>query len=117
MDIISDSTDFTRRWVSICEKSDQEEAKWIADLRLRGFKAAHPNDGWVDRKRKRVTLVYPQFNDGVNVGDLVMLGWPSDPIVKRRPIRIISKQGGPLLQGWAFEDVDKSKCITLAPWF
>jgi hypothetical protein len=49
-------------------------------------KASHPDDGWVDRKGRRntfgyvpeadsVQFAYPQFNDGVKVGDKIALGW------------------------------------------
>jgi hypothetical protein len=52
------------------------ERAWIADLRQRGVKAAHPDDGWVDRTHSTLFLCYPQFNDGVGVGDIVALGTP-----------------------------------------
>jgi hypothetical protein len=50
--------------------------RWIEELRFRGVKAAHPDDGWVLRESNEVTLTYPQFNDGLCVGDLLALGWP-----------------------------------------
>ena len=53
-----------------------EEQEWVARLRLEGIKAAHPDDGWVNREKNEVMLCYPQFNDGLNVGDLLALGWP-----------------------------------------
>ena len=64
---------------AIVDKMKAEEEQWIEDLRKQGFKAAHPNDGWVDRERKEVHLQYPQFNDGVKQGDRIMLGWASQP--------------------------------------
>jgi hypothetical protein len=53
-----------------------QKREWIAGLRARGVKAAHPDDGWVDRDKNRVHLCYPDFNDGLKVGDLLALGWP-----------------------------------------
>lgn len=53
-----------------------EEAQWVAELRAGGVKASHPNDGWVDRAAYKVHLCYPQFNDGLEVGDLLALGSP-----------------------------------------
>jgi len=56
--------------------SDRVEAtkSWVAVLRNKGVKAAHPNDGWVDRGLKNVKFCYPNFNDGVVVGDRIALG-------------------------------------------
>lgn len=55
-----------------------ERERWIADLRAQGVKAAHPDDGWVSRppQEECVHLEYPDFNDGLGVGDLLALGRP-----------------------------------------
>lgn len=57
-----------------------EEKQWVAQLRSIGIKAAHPDDGWVDRKKSEhhdfVQFSYPQFDDGVRAGDKIALGWP-----------------------------------------
>jgi hypothetical protein len=53
-----------------------EQAAWIAALRAAGIAAAHPDDGWVDRRRQTLELVYPDFNDGVQIGSRVALGRP-----------------------------------------
>lgn len=65
---------FSAHWGRIIEEGRQAELGWIKLLRLLGFKASHPNDGWVDRERKTISFCYPQFNDGARGGDLVMLG-------------------------------------------
>jgi hypothetical protein len=70
-------------WHRVCDELEQEEAEWIAMLRSKGVKAAHPDDGWVDRRKNTVLFTYPQFNDGAAVGDLVALGWPQHD--KRQP--------------------------------
>ena len=62
----------------ICKKHEDKEKQWINELREQGFKASHPNDGWVDREKNIIRLVYPQFDDGAKVGDKIMLGWHSD---------------------------------------
>jgi hypothetical protein len=64
------------RAVAIDRQMASEKAQWIADLRSQGVKAAHPDDGWVDRDENKVHLCYPDFNDGLVVGDLLALGWP-----------------------------------------
>lgn len=70
-------------------------------LRRNGVKAAHPDDGWVNRERNGVRFCYPQFNDGAGVGDTVALGWPD----RHRLVTIIEVEplifGGELL---LFED-------------
>jgi len=37
---------------------------WVAWLRSLGVKAAHPDDGWVDRRKSEVHLCYPYFDAG-----------------------------------------------------
>lgn len=64
-----------------------EQVAWIAALRGAGVKAAHPDDGWVNRERNTVHLAYPQFNDGLSVGDLLALGWPGDEVDRERGVR------------------------------
>jgi hypothetical protein len=51
-----------------------EQREWVARLRSEGVKAAHPDDGWVDRDANKVHLAYPDFNDGLTIGDLLALG-------------------------------------------
>lgn len=68
--------DFVSTFARIVSEQREREAEWIKQLRAAGVKAAHPDDGWVDRDVNVVTLVYPQFNDGAAVGDVVALGWP-----------------------------------------
>ncbi len=54
---------------------ESEEKEWIKKLRADGIKASHPDDGWVDRDVNKVFLSYPQFNDGIQIGDRIALGW------------------------------------------
>jgi hypothetical protein len=61
---------------AIVDGMERDENSWIANLRKEGFKAAHPNDGWINRVDKNFILCYPQFDDGVTLGSMVMLGWP-----------------------------------------
>ena len=62
---------------------------WVASLIEQGYAAAHPDDGWVDRRKNQVGLAYPLFRSGkINVGDKIALGnyitWRS--VVVRRVI-------------------------------
>lgn len=79
--------------VDIEQRMAGEQSEWIANLRANGVKAAHPDDGWVDRDRspQRVHLEYPQFNDGLDVGDLLALGWP---FAKTRIVRVTAIEDG-----------------------
>ena len=76
--LVSGQPEFVALWNRICDKSQLEQDEWIAHLRSAGVKASHPNDGWVDRDNFTLNLVYPDFDDGVDVGDLVALGRPND---------------------------------------
>jgi len=65
-------------WNDICDEYEKGKENAIQKLRNEGVKAAHPDDGWVDREKNYVILTYPQFNDGVDVEDVIALGWHSD---------------------------------------
>jgi len=93
--------DLVAAWVDGVNKAQTAESEWIKNLRIEGYKAAHPNDGWVNREENKIHLAYPQFNDGLQVGDKMMLGWASG---NERPIRITGIEKG-LLDYYLFEDL------------
>jgi hypothetical protein len=70
--------EFMSVFARVCEEHRQRKTEWIEQLRADGVKAARPDDGWVDREADIVTGpdCYPDFNDGVEVGDLIALGDP-----------------------------------------
>ena len=64
-------------WEDIGARMENDKATWTERLRAMGVKLAHPDDGWVDRKRNRFSWSwYPQFDDRPEVGDLVAFGCP-----------------------------------------
>lgn len=73
---VSGQADAVGRALAIDRDMQAQRRQWIADLRERGIKAAHPDDGWVDRDEDKIHLCYPDFNDGLAVGGLLALGWP-----------------------------------------
>lgn len=83
-------------WDQVGAEMAHDQARANAQLRAQGVKAAHPDDGWVDRQCNSVQFVYPAFDDGVQVGDLIALGWPWPGY---RLVRVIGIQDrrGPLL--------------------
>lgn len=87
--------DMVARWAQICREAHDRDEAWIAMLRREGIKAAHPDDGWVDREKNTVCFAYPQFNDGAGVGDKIALGWASG---KWRIVTIT----GRAVERWAF---------------
>lgn len=89
-----DLVDAFRRAV---ERATGEEDGWIARLRADGVRAAHPDDGWVDRDAGTVRFVYPQFDDGVVPGCVVALGWPDG----HRLVRLLERIGDTGLE-WRF---------------
>ena len=97
---------FVQSWIDICEEWKQEEERWVSKLKEEWFKASHPNDWWVNRKENYVILQYPQFDDGVEVGNLIMLWWAHDKPSKNRPVKVTSiKYGSMGLEYFYFDDI------------
>lgn len=94
--VVSGNADAVDLAVSIDQDLRARECDWIDSLREQGVKAAHPDDGWVDRDENKVHLAYPQFNDGLTVGDLLALGWDD----KWRLVRVTETSELQGLGGW-----------------
>ena len=90
-------------YYKIVAKIKIDEQIWIEKLRADGVKACHPNDGWVDRENNKIHLCYPLFNDGVGVGDKIMLGWVNDK--KSERLVEVTKIENSLLTYYHFKDV------------
>jgi len=99
---------FLNTWINVCREGHRREQQYLVALRQRGCKAAHPDDGWVGREKNELQFVYPHFNDGVKVGDLVALGYEFDRTT--RIVRLTERRKGRIfddLVKWAFEEVEK----------
>lgn len=76
--VLTANSDAGMRFVQLFAQAQKEyrdkKAAWVEQLRADGVKAAHPNDGWVDRENRVAQLCYPQFYDGLAVGDWLALG-------------------------------------------
>lgn len=88
--VVSGHAEHVAQAAAIDNDMQRQERDWIAGLRAQGIKAAHPDDGWVGRDCDRIHLCYPQFNDGLAVGDLLALGWPWR---ETRIVRIVETSG------------------------
>jgi hypothetical protein len=105
--VVSGEPEYVVRAKFLDDRMHDDKQAWIARLRAHGVKAAHPDDGWVDRRQNKVHLCYPQFNDGLEVGDLLALG---DPFGGTRFVRVTAtSELGPLQVTpgpwyWHFED-------------
>ena len=95
------SGDLVSAWVDSVNNAQKSESEWIKRLKREGYKAAHPNDRWVNRKDNKIHLCYPQFNDGLQVGDNIMFGSSSGD---ERPVKIIGIEKGPPTY-YLFEDL------------
>lgn len=87
--------------------------KFIQILRNDGFKCCHPNDGWVDRENNEIYLAYSYFNDGLDIGELLMIAY--NPTCTNngeiRPVKIIDKIKRVIGSGfnYKFEDIKIKK--------
>lgn len=113
--------DVRKLWNDLCDKAETDERKWIAMLRSKGIKAAHPDDGWVSRKGQRdhmgrmgdnsVALCYPQFNDGIKSGDFIALGWPEKFRIVRATIFDEKYTRFVGAEKWYFEEWPKENAL------
>lgn len=89
--IVCGQPEHVARAVQIWQSMQDEERDWIRDLRARGVKAAHPDDGWVKRDENTVHLEYPQFGSvrTLEIGDLIALGSPDRSFLRPRPTRLV----------------------------
>jgi hypothetical protein len=78
--------------VAFAAQAEQEAAArmqdWVSALIARGVKAAHPDDGWVDREANSVTFAYARFDLDPQIGDLIALGDPEE----YRLVRVVDRQ-------------------------
>ena len=103
----SNNAEFIHTWNEVGKKMEDEERRWIEYLRSQGVKAAHPDDGWVDRENNNVLLQYPQFNDGVKIGDTIALGWSWN---KTRLVKVVDIVISPLVgKRYVFEPIKPEK--------
>lgn len=61
-------------WERGCREMEDRVDLYIKALKDGGFKAAMPNDGWVNWDTKELHFAYPWFHDKPQVGDMVALG-------------------------------------------
>ncbi|EML6324772.1 hypothetical protein QCQ60_005101 [Bacillus cereus] len=103
----SNNAEFVHTWNNVVDEYNENERQWIANLRLQGVKASHPDDGWVDRVKNTVFFSYPQFNDYPKVGDIIALGWAS----KWRLVKVVAIEERYI--GWKprykFEPIEQEK--------
>jgi hypothetical protein len=96
---------FAATWARIVAESKASMSAWVAMLREQGIKAAHPDDGWVDRNKNTVHFAYPNFggDHSVKEGSLIALGRPD----KWRIVRITGCRDSILgsMRWWSFEEV------------
>lgn len=69
---------FVAAFLKDCANRSERERAWVAELIVKGYKAAHPDDGWVDRSKNSIVLSYPYFNSGLKINDIMALGCPEE---------------------------------------
>lgn len=94
--------DFMALYAKASEDFEKNEKAWIQMLREKGIVASHPDDGWVDRKENTAQMVYPHFNDGIEIGSLIALG----RVDKWRVVRVVD-----IIQSELFKETKRYKFV------
>lgn len=67
----------------IVANDKKENKEWINKLMYLGIKAAHPDDGWVDRNKNEILFCYPYFKRNIMLDDKIVLGsWEKYRVVQ-----------------------------------
>ena len=72
------STAFYEGYRKVIAQNKRDMDGWIKRLERDEVKAAHPDDGWVDRENNEVHLEYSNFLRKIEVGDRIALGTPKE---------------------------------------
>lgn len=99
---ISGRPDLVNTFYDAIISYETKEKEWITRLRNEGYKASHPNDGWIDRENNKMLFVYPQFNDGVDIGDKIVIGSHDS---KERSVILTGKSEGYFNDYYNFKDI------------
>lgn len=79
-------------FVAQMQRTHEEHLKammgWVEYLKSFDIKAAHADDGWVDREKNKIVFSYPDFILPIEVGDHIAIGTPE----KWRIVRVIRKE-------------------------
>lgn len=65
---------FCKIFQKVGTESEQQKREWLKLLTDLGVAAAHPDDGWVDRKENSVILCYSYFWYDPQPDDIIVLG-------------------------------------------
>jgi hypothetical protein len=82
----SNNSEYVQRWTDICIAQENEYNKWEEELKSKGVKLVHPDDGWVDREENELHPCYPRFDMDPQIGDTIVLGCPD----KYRFVKVIN---------------------------
>ena len=66
---------FYKTFNGIVHADKAAKLEWVTQLESDGIKAAHPDDGWVNRASHEVQFCYPHFYHNPQIGDKIALGW------------------------------------------
>lgn len=105
---VSGDRETVQQAIALERDQGAQRAALVAQLRADGVKAAHPDDGWVNRADKTVHLAYPYFNDGLAIGDRLALDHWRDGV---RVVRVVGSEPNrfdsnwPAPWHWKFEDL------------
>lgn len=69
-----ESPDYSRAWASLLISEVSLNITWLDNLRANGVAAVYSDDGCADWTTMVLTPVLAQYNDGLHLGALVVVG-------------------------------------------
>lgn len=94
---------FAEQLGQMMKERRDKEAEWTCDMMKQGIAATHPDDGWIDRRKNELTLMYPRIVGELKPGALVALGDFEEYKIVRLIRYLPCFLGGK--GSWSFEEV------------
>ena len=94
---------FMKTYLKVTADYNRKQREWLDTIKWLGAKAAHYDDGWVNREKNEIHFCYPFFMYNVAMGDKIVLG----DCRKWRVVKVTYIKNGAFVTKYGFKDTSK----------